>query len=507
MHLRVSQNGSWTERRPALALLLVLLVWMLLRIAFFDGCWWQWDDWFHVRYAYLWYGPPQTIYDARLFFNMLLRVSMALLGFRPIAWAMPALLASLATVLSAYWLGLRQLGHAGAFAAGLIAACMPLDILYSSVPLAGPVSAGLAACALALLIGTDSRTGLVMAVVAGALAPLCHPTGVFAVLAMAAAAFFFFSRRRAVIFAAAAIPLFLVLELTASALASGGDPLHNFALLRNWHDPDAYVVLYSAAWFTRPFTSLIFSKSFGFAIPIVAAGLLVEQLRRSRVYLGLLSFCFFVWLWFSFGTAKPTEYEPFWRDTRFWQPMTPALAVMVAWIVQKKASIRFPLLWGVCGLGVILVASSGTWGQAKDISLAMLQYVRRNPGAHFLTDNITRMQMEAYNRFQAIPNVCVLPCTTGIPNQQPVFLLFNPLNQPVEAPNRPEPVQLGIGSMRCGSPVLVTAMKPRLIVAWLPLRVLKRYPFLIRRPPGAVRPVLSSADTNEKTTACDAAPD
>jgi hypothetical protein len=498
---------SWTERRPAVALLMVVLAWLLLRIVFFDGCWWAWDDWFHVRYAYLWDGPPKNIYEARLFFNALLRASMALFGFRPIAWAMPGLLASLMTVLSAYWLGLRQLGRTGAFAVGLVAACMPIDILYCSVPLAGPVSAGFAACALALLMGSESRAGLAMAVVAASLAALCHPAEVFAVLAMAAAVFFFSSHKKAILFAAASIPLFLALDMGASALASGGDPLHNFALLRNWHDPDAYVVMYSAAWFTRPFTSLFFSKAFGFAIPIAVAGLFVEPLRRSRVYLGLLSYCFFLWLWFSFGSAKPTSYEPFWRDTRFWQPMTPALALMVGWIVQKKPSLRAFLLLGVCGLGVALVAASGTWGQAARISLEMLQYVRRNPNAAFLTDSLTVMQMEGYNHFQPIPNVCALPCSTGIPHRPAVFLLFNPLNQPEPVPNRPKPAPIGIENLRCGAPVLVTELKPRVIASFLPLRVLRRYPFLIRRPPGAIRPISFSADATYKTAACDASPE
>jgi hypothetical protein len=498
---------SWTERRPVLALITVILVWALLRAVFFDGCWWAWDDWFHVRYAYLWDGPPKNIYEARLLFNALLRASMALLGFRPIAWALPGLLASLMTVLSAYWLGLRQLGRPGAFVAGVVAACMPIDILFCSVPLAGPVSAGFAACALALLLGSESGPGLAMAIAAACLSALCHPAGVFAVLAMAAAAFFFFSRKRALVFVAVAIPLFLALDMGASALASGGDPFHNYALLRNWRDPDGYVLMYSAAWFTRPFTSLVFSKAFGLTIPIVVAGLFVAQLRRSRVYLGLLAYCFFLWLWFSFGTAKPTTYEPFWRDTRFWQPMTPALALMAAWIAQKKPSVRGPLLLGVCGLGIILVASSGVWGQSAGISRDMWQYAGRNPNALFLADSQTIMQMEAYNRFQTMSNVCALPCSTASSSRQPVFLLFNPLNQPEQAPNRPKPVQLGIGNLRCGAPVLVTALKPREIAAFLPLAVLQRHPFLIRRPPGAIRPVLFAPDASEKTMACDAAPD
>jgi len=137
----------------------------------------------------------------------------------------------------------------------------------------------------------------------------------------------------------------------------------------------------------------------------------------------------------------------------------------------------------------------------------MWQYAGRNPNALFLADSQTIMQMEAYNRFQTMSNVCALPCSTASSSRQPVFLLFNPLNQPEQAPNRPKPVQLGIGNLRCGAPVLVTALKPREIAAFLPLAVLQRHPFLIRRPPGAIRPVLFAPDASEKTMACDAAPD
>jgi hypothetical protein len=85
--------------------------------------------------------------------------------------------------------------------------------------------------------------------------------------------------------------------------------------------------------------------------------------------------------------------------------------------------------------------------------------------------------------------------------------LFNPLNQPAPVPNRPKPAQIGIENLRCGAPVLVTELKPRVIASFLPLRVLRRYPFLIRRPPGAIRPVSFSADATYKTAACDASPE
>jgi hypothetical protein len=260
--------------------------------------------------------------------------------------------------------------------------------------------------------------------------------------------------------------------------------------------------MYSTAWFTRPFTSLVFSKSFGLTIPIVAAGLLMQPLRRSRIYLGLLGYCFFLWLWFSFGTAKPTTYEPFWRDTRFWEPMTPALALMVGWIVQKNRSFRVSLLLVVCGIDIALVAASGTWGQASKISLEMLQYIRHNPDATYLADPQTIMQMEGYNRFQPIPNVCALPCSVRDLAHSAVFVLYNPLNQPAQAPNRPKPASLGLENLRCGPAVLITEMKPRLIATVLPRQVLQRYPFLIRRPPGAIRPMPSAA---EDTIACNAA--
>ena len=141
-------------------------------------------------------------------------------------------------------------------------------------------------------------------------------------------------------------------------------------------------------------------------------------------------------------------------------------------IVSCRPRWRNPVLAILFTFNVLLVASSGTWGQSKNISLEMLGFVRQNPEARFVTDPMTYKQMVAWNEFRELPDVCVLPCLAAVSAPQRAFLLYNPLNQPVSTPNRPPPASLGLNELRCSTPVLTTQPKPRLIAAWLPFQYL-----------------------------------
>ena len=470
----------------------VLVFGLALRLLFFEGCFWANDDWYQVRYAYLWPGPPANIYDARLFFNMLLRAALHVFGYGPVAWAFPGLLGSLMLTGSSIALALRKVGIVGGVAAGLITASLPIDLAFSTVPLAQSLAVGFFGIAVFLLMGFESRIASVGAIGAAALAVLAHPSVVFHVIALAVAFFLFAVRRRAIVFGFASLVLYFALEFAISAVVTG-NPFHNFAILREWHDPEAMVVLFSRRWFTKPFSDLFFSKSFGFAFPTIALALLmIPELRRSRLCKVLAFYCFGAWLWFSFGSAKPTIYEPFWRDTRFWHPMALSVGVLIGMIVSARPRLRTPLLAAFCALHILLMAGSGVWGQSKHISLEMLRFVQNNPDAGFLTDPLTRAQMLGWNGFHDLSNVCVLPCGRSWQHTQRVFVLYNPLNQPVRIPNRPPPASLGFDALRCAAPALTTEAKPRLLVAWLPSGIWSRYPLMIRRPVGYVRQLLAS---------------
>jgi hypothetical protein len=496
-----SADLSIRRSRPLVAFGVVFVVWLLLRILFFEGCFWLNDDWFQVRYAYLWTGPPANIYDARLLFNGLLRASLHVFGYRPLAWALPGLVGSLLMTAAGFELARRTIGSSGAVAAGLITASLPIDILLCTVPLALSLSVGLFAIAVLLLTSSPRRVGLVGAILAAALSELAHPVAVFHVLALSVAVLLFGHRRRALVFGGGSVALYFCLELAVSTAATG-NPLHNLVILRAWHDPDGLVVLFSQRWFTKPFTDLLFSKMFGFVFPVIAlALLLIPELRRSKLYLILASYCFGGWLWFSFGTAKPTIYEPFWRDPRFLHPMGSSIGVLVALIVSCRPRWRTAILVVLCSVNILLVTSSGTWGQSKNISLEMLHFVQSNPEARFFSDLVTYRQRSAGNQFRELANVCVMPCPAAVSGTQRVFLLYNPLNQPAWTPNRPPPVSLGLDQLRCATPVLITQPKPRLIVAWLPFSIWSRYPALIRQPAGYIRPVLSAGAAGQR---CDA---
>ena len=80
-----SAEISSRRAHPLVAFGIVVAVWLLLRLLFFEGCFWMNDDWFQMRYAYLSSGPPANIYDARLLFNAALRASFHLFGYTPLA--------------------------------------------------------------------------------------------------------------------------------------------------------------------------------------------------------------------------------------------------------------------------------------------------------------------------------------------------------------------------------------------------------------------------------------
>ena len=227
---------------------------------------------------------------------------------------------------ASFELARRTIGEGGAIAAGLITSSLPIDVLLCSIPLALSFSIGFFAVAVLLLMTSQRSVSLTAAIIAAALSVLAHPVAVFHVLALSVAVFLFGDRRRALVFCCASIALYFFLELSISAVVTG-NPFHNLMILRGWHDPDGLVVLFSRRWFTKPFTDLIFSKMFGLVFPVIAvASLLIPELRRSRLYLILVSYCFGGWLWFSFGTAKPTLYEPFWRDCDSCTRCVPVLA-------------------------------------------------------------------------------------------------------------------------------------------------------------------------------------
>ncbi len=470
--------------------LLLLVWWAALRVVFFQG-FINSDDFYHLRFALLWDSAPSSHLETRLLFNALLRGAMAVFGMLECVWALPSLAGSLMLLTATYLCARRLFEARAALLAGLVCASFPIDVVFSTIPTAASLSAGLAAVSFALLLWDSRPRATLLAGAAGALALLAHPITFFFVSAAAAAIFVASERLRAATYWTLGVGGYFLLDAALSTWAAG-DPLHNFAILRAWHDPDAHVELYSRAWFLFPLQTFFFSKDFGFA-PVLAVGLAFSPLARNLPLvrkLALVAVLLWLWLWLGYGTAKPAVYEPFWRLTRFAYPLV--LPFSLAFAAAFAALPRQALMSAaaLCGLHLALLAGSGSFGQSVEITRRMLPFISAHPEAVFVTDPLTVRELTVLNGFQPLPNVlaAVNPPPEARRRAQ-WFYLHNPLNAPGPKANRPRAAP-PLALRPAGPPALVIPAQPRLLFAAAPERLFARYPFLLRRPEGRVIPIL-----------------
>lgn len=465
----------------------LLIWWATLRLVFFHG-FINSDDYYHIRFALFWDAAPASHIETRLLFNALLRGAMSMFGLHECVWALPSLAGSLLLLLATYFCARRLFGARVALLAGLVCASFPIDVVFATIPTAASLSAGLAALSFALLIYPSLPRAAVLAGAAGALALLAHPITFFFISAAAAAWFLTGEKRYAAIYWTLSAGGYFLLDAALSAWVAG-DPFHNLTILRDWHDPDAQVALYSPAWFLFPIQTFFFSKDFSFA-PALAVGLAFSPLARSRPLVRTLALTVaLLWLWLGYGTAKPTAYEPFWRLTRFAYPLVMPLSLALAAAFAALPRRGPALAAALCGLHVILLAGSGSFGQSVEITRRMQAFIKVHPQAQFLAAALTARELTVLNGFQPLPNVHAPgnpPPFTDPATQW--FYLDNPLNAPAPKPNRPR-LAATAPPAPSGPAALVVEAEPRPLFTLAPASLLARYPALLRRPEGRVIPI------------------
>lgn len=489
MTLKPTSTESNPGESPALRArqwLLLLGWWAALRFVFFHG-FINSDDYYHIRFAVFWDAPPASHIETRLLFNALLRGATSMFGLHEWVWTLPALAGSLLLLIATYLCARRLFDARAALLAGLVCASFPIDVVFATIPTAASLSAGLAALSFAALLLTSLPRATVLAGLVGAVALLAHPITLFFVSAAAAGVFMTGGKRRAAAYWALSVGGYFLLDASLSAWVAG-DPLHNLAILRAWHDPDAQVELYSRAWFLFPIQTFFFSKDFGFA-PVLAVGLAFSPLARGRPLVRTFALIVvLMWLWLGYGTAKPTAYEPFWRLTRFAYPLVLplSLALAAAFTALPRRALAAAAL---CGLHVVLLAGSGSFGQSVEITRRMAPFVSAHPNAHFLASGLTLRELTVLNGLQPPPNV--YDAGNAAPATDPAaqwFYLDNPLNAPAPKPNRPTPAAASLPPA-AGPAALVTQAEPRLLFALAPESLLARFPALLRRPAGRIVPI------------------
>lgn len=477
--LAVERDDPMKRAKAWLPWLLLLVWWAGLRAVFFTGFVGS-DDFFHLRYALQWDAPPVNHWEARLAFNAILRALIQALGYQEWVCAAPSLAGSLllvtAAVRGAYLAGGRQC----AFLAGWIAASMPIDVILATVSSASPLSSGIAGWFFVVLL--EGRW--ILAALLGGFAVVIHPVNAHFVLMAAVVGAAFERQVRPLAAAALAICAYFLLDFGINTLF-WGDPFQSLRILAQWRDPDPYYRTWTAGWFLYPFRSFVFSKDFGVAALLACCAPFLRPTGRRWTLLCAATVAAF-WLWVGFGSVKPTEYEPFWRLTRFQYPLIVPISMALAAVL--------PGLWtggavpaGILGaLHVLLLAGSGSWGESVEISRRFLEEVRSRPDRAFLTDLRTEREMVGLNGFRPISNLRSWPQVCRSAEAQGDWLLAeNPLNLADYGDGfRPRPVWTPTGR-----PVLVLEAVPRRAFAWAPRSWLSRYPVLIRRPEARLLPV------------------
>jgi hypothetical protein len=480
------KRGWYANVNVCAAVVVVVGFWCGLRLVFFEGLCGS-DDFWHVAYAMHLDRLPLNHWESRLFYNAALHGCIRLFGPCEVAYAAPGLLGSLAVLGSALHAAYRYGGLRCLVIAGLLAASLPLDVTFSTVPFANAFAAGFVAVgAVTLLTGTGWGM-TVAAAVFFALGLLAHPVCVFFVLAVCGSLALVAIDPRRRLAAVACAALSLALYLTADLTVYGwiaGDPLYEIHLLRRTADrfADVSYPRFSAMWFFYPVRTFFLSKDFGLLPVLAVSGAVAWRHELLRSQRGLLLTCVAFWLWVGYGSQQLTSYVPFWRLTRYDYPLAMPLCVLAAVVLCAARRGAVVGTAGMVGLHLGLLACSGQWGEGAKVARELFPYVREQPRTRFLTDPLTYRDLLVLNRGEPLPNLSEYRSAdaTEPPKDGRVQFLWNPAYR-----TEPPP------ALRLGPARYVTEARLRLLGELLPRRYTEGNAWWVRRPAGVAVEVAS----------------
>jgi hypothetical protein len=399
------------------AVAILLSAWLVTTVVFWMG-YVGGDDLFYARYAFLLHRPPLNWWEFRMPFILALRASFFAFGPSELAAALPTLMASLGILTAVIWfLGWTKRPAWQTVAGGLIAATLPLDVGFRSVPLAGFLAGGMLALGTVCLLKENSRVWACGSLLL-ATAFVTHEVSIFyvSILCLTALAF---DRKRFF------RPVLLCVVLSAGATlvecvvykALLGDWLARFrmaegttSVLTAGTDPDTLIT--GLRFYTWPLENLLFCKSFGIDLILVLVFGILAWRSFKQEYRILFITMFLTWAWLGYGSQVPWAYKPFYRQMHYYFPLTFCIAVLLPYSLATVLGRRATLARGIVGVAVALhlacLAAGGRWGQNVDVSRDLLQYAKSHPDRTFLTDVRTMNQMYVLAGFRLPPNVVCL---------------------------------------------------------------------------------------------------
>lgn len=399
------------------AAVIVLSAWLVTTVAFWVG-YAGGDDLFYARYAFLLHRAPLNWWEFRIPFILALRASFFAFGPSELAAALPTLMASLGILAAVIWfLGWTKRPAWQTVAGGLIAATLPLDVGYRSVPLAPFLAGGMLALGTVCLLKENSRVRACGSLLL-ATAFVTHEVSVFyvSVLCLTALAFdkkrFFRPVLLCVVLSAGAtlvecvvykvllgdwLARFRTAAATSSGLVAGLDPDMGISGLR---------------FYTWPLENLLFCKSFGIDLILVLVFGILAWRSFKQEHRILFIATFLTWAWLGYGSQVPWAYTPFYRQMHYYFFLTFCIAVLLpyslATVLGRRATLARAIVGVVVALHLACAAAGGRWGQSVDVSRDLLQYAKNHSDRTFLTDVFTMNQMYVLAGFRLPPNVVCL---------------------------------------------------------------------------------------------------
>ncbi|HEY7056717.1 MAG TPA: hypothetical protein VH458_09345 [Vicinamibacterales bacterium] len=375
------------------------------------------DDLFYARYAWLFHRPPINWWEFRIPAILAIRGSFHLLGPTEFAAALPSLVASIAIAASVAWLvnwprTMTWMSEASM----LIAALIPIDAGFRSLPSANQIAAGLLAVGTAAIL-----KGGTVAQMAGAallaVAFLTHEVSFFYIAIFCLVALFFDPRRywRPIACCVACSAVLFVAEC-AVYRALVGDALARFKMAAGTTarfelgvDPDTGIS--GLRFFAWPLQNLVLGKSFGFdLLALLTTGAIAWRRMTSEQRI-LMTTVFGVYFWLGYGSQVPWAYKPLYRQAQYYNPISlgvasllPAAAVL-ALHHQRRAQA---LVAAALAVHVLTLTATGGYGENVNVSRALLAYAAGHPQQRFLTDLGTMNEMYTLNGFRLPANVVCL---------------------------------------------------------------------------------------------------
>jgi hypothetical protein len=398
----------------ATSIIIVAVAWLFFTAQFWVG-YVGTDDIFYTRYAFLLHRPPTNWWEFRIPFVLAVRASFLAFGPSEFAAALPTLVASLVVMASvACFVGWPRAITWKTNSAMLLAATMPMDVAFRSVP-------GAPYFATAFLVaGTVCMiTGRRLAQLAGALLLavgfVAHEVSVFYIAALCATAVvcnrtrYFWPALACVIIAGLAFVLECVIyeTLLDDAFARFRTAAATSASVPVGFDPDTGIG--GVRFFTWPLETLIFCKAFGANLLLLLVAGIVSwktfTVEQRIVFVAM----YVTWAWLGFGTQVPWSYKPLYRQMHYYGPLIFGIASLLPVALWNAFERRRFMAKALIVFAIVshcaCIAAGGRWGEDVEVSRALLEYAHSQRDKTFVTDVETMNQMYALGGFQLPGNV------------------------------------------------------------------------------------------------------